>query len=112
MQITLNRLYEGPEFDISFWSAQAITFIFVVLMYCGAVPLMIPVCFIYLILRYWVDKYQVLKFYKKPPRYEANIFDIQMILIWIAIIFHLAFSLWIYTNQQIFPTKVYFESNS
>jgi len=37
---------------------------------------MIPACGIYLVLRYWVDKYQVLKFYKKPPWYESNIFDI------------------------------------
>jgi len=30
----------------------------------------------------------------------------------IGILIHLCFSLWIYTNQNIFPTKVYFKGNS
>lgn len=72
---------------------------------------MLPVCLIYLILRYWVDKYQILKYFRAPPRYEGNIFDIQMILMRIAILFHLGFSLWIYTDQTTFPTKIYYTND-
>lgn len=53
----LDELYVGPEFDIALMTSKVLTFVCLTLVYCGALPLLIPVLTIYLSLKYWIDKY-------------------------------------------------------
>jgi hypothetical protein len=73
LQVTLNKLFEGEEFDISMQTAQALAFLFLTMIYCGGLPLLLPIFTIYLILKYWIEKYKILRIYKKPPRFDEKI---------------------------------------
>jgi len=84
---------------------------FLTLIYCGGLPLLIPVFTIYLFFKYWIEKIKILRTYKKPPRFDAKIHYRVMFIVPFAIFSHILFSWWIYTSQDIFPAGVSIASN-
>lgn len=52
----LNELHLGPVFELETRYAQLLTTIFVCLGYSGGIPLLLPICFLHLLITYWVDK--------------------------------------------------------
>ena len=77
-------------------------FIFVVMVYSGSSPILIPIMGIYLIFRYWTDKYQLLRYCSKPPRFDSNIHDKIMLILPFSLFFHFGFSFWFYGQNEIF----------
>lgn len=47
----------------------------------------------------------MIKLYRAPPQYDDTLFKLVMILMRVALIAHLCFSFWIYTNEEIFNLK-------
>jgi hypothetical protein len=107
----LNRLYEGPKFNISTQYAKHLAFIFTVMLYSCGLPILLPILFVYFVLSFWIDKLMsknvynmiVLRFYKEPPRYSQWIHQAVIRILPLATIFHMALSLWIYGTPEIFP---------
>jgi len=92
-------------------TAQVLAFLFLTFTYCGGLPILLPVFSLYLFFKYWFEKYKMLRVYRKPPRFDAKIHKRTMRIIPIAIFIHLAFSWWVYTNQDIFPYDVGLSTN-
>ena len=73
LQVDMNAYFEGPEFEISTYYAKNLAFLFVCMMYSGGIPILLPILFVYLLLKYWIDKCLVLRFFKAPPKYNIDI---------------------------------------
>lgn len=77
--------------------------IFVTFIYCGGMPTLLAFLLIFLIVTYWVDKIMILRFYKLPPKFSAEIHMRVMAIVPWAIFMHMAFSMWFYGAPDIFP---------
>lgn len=64
-QQSLNKLYTGAQFDGGLVQAQVLTVIGIALLYSSTMPLLYPVCFIFLVFMYWYSKFMLLKYCQK-----------------------------------------------
>ncbi|OMJ87132.1 hypothetical protein SteCoe_11206 [Stentor coeruleus] len=108
-QYELNLLYTGPDFDISTRTAMIFNMIFTCFLYSGGIPLLNCVCFIYLIIIYYTDKFLMLRHFKRPPFYTQEIYIAAFQILPWAVIFHCMVSLFMYGNNEIF--KIYTKEN-
>ena len=91
--------------------AKLLSVILISLFYCGGMPVLLPILFLYVFFQYWTDKFLckspphflVFRVTKRPPQFDAAMNErLFTILPWILLI-HLAFSAWCYTVNDIFP---------
>lgn len=101
-QYELNMLYTGPDFDISTRTAQIFNVIFTCFLYSGGMPLLNCICFIYLIIIYYTDKFLMLRHFKRPPFYTQDIYIAAFQILPWAVVFHCMVSLFMYGNNEIF----------
>lgn len=92
-------------FNPSFRTAQALAFYSIAMTFSGPLPVLIPIVGIYFIAIYWTDKYQILRFYKKPPRFDESVHNLMMRILPLPLLGHILFSVYCYGQEEIFPTK-------
>lgn len=100
------ELYVGPEFEIEIRYSSILNCIFVTLMFSSGIPVLYVFMFAYLLLNYWVDKFLLFKFFRKPPPVSVEINHLFNFMIVFGIIIHLCFGIWVYGNQDVFPAQV------
>ncbi|CAD8057214.1 unnamed protein product [Paramecium sonneborni] len=105
IQRDLNRLSVGPEFNLDLYYANLLNTIFVTLFYCSLIPLMLPLGFLALLMHFLVQKYLLLKYYRKPPSYDEAIHDSVFTLLPYSIIMHILIAIWSYGHPYIFPSS-------
>eukprot|EP00742_Colponemidia_sp_Colp-10_P005016 GILJ01005359.1.p1 GENE.GILJ01005359.1~~GILJ01005359.1.p1 ORF type:complete len:1183 (+),score=192.60 GILJ01005359.1:83-3631(+) len=94
--------YMGPEFLLDSRYAHALNTIFVCLLYSSGMPIMLWVAFLSFMVGFWFDKVWFVRFYKTPPQFDEGIAEaVQKVLPWAAL-FHLAFAVWMFSNNKIF----------
>ena len=94
-------MYVGEEFDLPIRIATILNTLGVVMCYSAALPAMIPIAFINITLSYIVDKFFILKLYKRPPRFQLSLMSSALTLIPLLVVAHLYFSILIYTEKTI-----------
>lgn len=89
---------------MEFRYSQVLTQLFVTLMYGGGLPILYPclICSFFII--YWVDKFTLLRVYQSPPRYNKKLMEATRGWLTVALIIHLVFSFWMFSNSTIFDT--------
>ena len=102
-QHELNQLYIGPELDIAGKTAIALNIIFTCFLYSGGIPLLNIICFVSLFLIYWIEKFLIVNYYRKPPVYSNEINDRLQAIMPYAILLHCGFSLYMYGSEAIWP---------
>ena len=112
LQVDLNKLYEGYDFNLQERYATNLSFIFVCMIYCGPIPLLIPILAIYFIVWFWTDKFILIYFSKKPPSYNISMHVLTMTIMPFAMFLHLCFSIWAYGAPDVFPQDVYSVTDS
>eukprot|EP00753_Platysulcus_tardus_P022558 PLAT9771.1.p1 GENE.PLAT9771.1~~PLAT9771.1.p1 ORF type:complete len:1198 (+),score=594.86 PLAT9771.1:165-3596(+) len=100
-QRDMNKLYRSPPFDISTRYPLVLNTLFVSLMYAGGLPLLLPLGFVSFLISYWIDKYMVLRVYSQPPSYDEKIATLAGNSMPFAALLHLAFSIWMYGNNEV-----------
>ncbi|CAD8150635.1 unnamed protein product [Paramecium pentaurelia] len=105
IQRDLNKLSVGPEFDLDLYYANLLNTIFVTLFYCSLIPLMLPLGFLALLIHFLVQKFLLLKFYRKPPSYDEALHDSVFTLLPYSIIMHILIAIWAYGHPYIFPSS-------
>eukprot|EP00743_Colponemidia_sp_Colp-15_P005010 GILK01005396.1.p1 GENE.GILK01005396.1~~GILK01005396.1.p1 ORF type:complete len:784 (+),score=111.46 GILK01005396.1:81-2432(+) len=95
-QRDLNALFAGPEFDIATRYAQIMNTIFVTMLYCSGLPILLPFAAASLTLVYWADKILFLRVCQRPPAYDEAASSLVLSVLPFAIVFHLAFAIWMY----------------
>jgi hypothetical protein len=72
------------------------------MIYSAGLPLLYFITFIYLTVLYFLDKYYMLKVYRRPPSLDARMDRVARKSLWVLIFLHIIFSIFIYGNADIF----------
>lgn len=100
-QDQMNALYEGPSFDISIRFPLVLNTLFVTMCYCGGVPILLPIASIACFANYYFDKLTIIRLYSVRTTYDEALGKLAQSLMKWALIFHLAFSMWMYGNPAL-----------
>ncbi|CDW73565.1 trna methyltransferase [Stylonychia lemnae] len=112
-----HKVCKGMKINMSSKLAQICQFLGTIFVFSGAYPglfLMIP---IYLGCFYAIEKFLcniniqyslfiVLKCYRIPPKYEITLLQRALNLLLFSLFFHMAFTLWVFSEPLIFPKNV------
>jgi len=94
-------VYTGPEIDLQVRYACSLNLIFLVLMYSSGMPVLwlcLPVSFT---VSFFIDKVLFVRFFKSPPAYNHKLADMAQSLYQYAVIIHLGFGFWMFSNTEI-----------
>jgi RNA recognition motif-containing protein len=103
IQGDLNQMMIGPEFAIEVHTAINLNIVFTCFLYSSGMPILNFICFFALLIRYWVEKWLVLRFFKKPPIYKEEINNKALNILPFAGMLHCLFGLYMYGSDDIFP---------
>jgi len=104
-QRELNDAFLGPDFDISLRYAQIIATIFVCMMYSAGMPMLNVICFLSMLIFYWVDKLMFLRLWRTPPYYSARLGKAATSLLDYAALVHVGMAIWMLGNDEIFSSE-------
>jgi hypothetical protein len=120
VQADYEQVYTGPEFLIEVRYSQIISTVFIMMIYSSGIPALYIVGFVQFFLMYWVDKFLckissyltiiVIRVYKTPPRYGMELSDIARKVIVYAMVIHLCFGFYMFSNSAIFTYESDFKS--
>lgn len=103
-QDELNMMHMGPDFILSRRYAQVLADMTVCLLFTSGIPILAAIAAFNFYVSYWIDKFMLLRFYRTPPRFNAEIGKLATRLIPLAIIGHLLVAIWMYGSTQILST--------
>lgn len=92
---------QGPEFELSFRFSSIFATMFTVMMYSTKIPILYPIMFCTLFVRYWIDKYLFTNYYSIPPWYSIQLQQSFTIKMSIAAMIHLIQSYYTFQNFSI-----------
>ena len=98
----LNTLYDGGEFELPLRLATVLNTMAMTLIFCGGMPILIPICALAMTVSYWVDKYFILRLYHRPPNFDNTLIDNVKYLMPLFVVIHLLFSFWMYSDDSVF----------
>lgn len=101
-QRDLDEQMIGPYADYSLRYAQLFNILFVTFCFASGLPIMLFIAVSSFIGSYWSDKILFLRYFRLPPRFNANIQKIMSNLMPLALIIHLGFGVWQYSNTTYF----------
>lgn len=105
-QEQMNKLYEGPPFDISLRFPLVLNTLFVTLFYCGGLPILLPIAAVACFANYMFDKLTIIRLYSVKTTYDEALGKTALGLLPWALFFHLCFSTWMYGNREILETEL------
>jgi RNA recognition motif-containing protein len=112
IQGDLNQMMIGPEFTIEVHTAVNLNIVFTCFLYSSGMPIMNFICFFALLIRYWVEKWLVLRYYRKPPIYKEEINNRALSILPFAGMLHCLFGLYMYGTEDIFPKGYHLNSDN
>lgn len=109
-QDELNRSAVGPEFEFAFNYAQLLSTFFVCFTFSTGIPLLYLIGAGNFFVAYFVEKYLFIHLYRIPPHFSNNVGKRATALIPYALVLHLAISMWVLSNPELFEDNQ--DSNS
>jgi len=103
-QRSLNKKVEGPEFEISTRFPMILNTLAVTMVFSSALPILLPIAFVACQLFYHVDKLLLLRFFKKPPAYDAKLASGTVHILPFILLVHCAFGTWVYSVPEVFQS--------
>ena len=82
--------------------AQILMVIFIMLMYSGGMPLLNVLCFFAMLVIYWTEKLLILRYYRRPPHYNDNLYMSAIRKMYVALVVHALISAYMYGSPDIF----------
>ncbi|KRX00622.1 hypothetical protein PPERSA_00849 [Pseudocohnilembus persalinus] len=99
----MKKILSPKPFDLAYAYSSVLNTIFVTLLYSSGMPIMIPIGAISLLIQYWSFKQSILRYKRKPPEVDTSLHDSVLTILPFSILFHLAFALFVYSEQSILP---------
>lgn len=65
----------GSSFDIANRITTVLLFVIITLTFSGGMPILYLISAVFFLITYWMDKYLLVSFYRKPANYSINIFE-------------------------------------
>jgi hypothetical protein len=101
MQKDLNAIYTGPRFDVTNRYPAILVMLFFSMTYSSGLPVMLVFALMAFSLSYVVDRYLLLRFYKRPPQRDERLQRKVVDFLPYALLLHLSFAVWMFGNPQI-----------
>ena len=102
LQEDYEEMYSGDEFLFEVRYAQILSAFFITMMFSAGIPSLYLVLIIQMVVLYWLDKRNFLTFMKKPPRYGIELSEMTRKLFQWALLVHLLFAFFMFSNVHIF----------
>ncbi|KDO25312.1 hypothetical protein SPRG_09142 [Saprolegnia parasitica CBS 223.65] len=99
-QKQMNDLFAGPAFDISLRYPLVLNTVFVTMMYCGGIPVLLPVAALACLVMHLLDKLTIMKLYSVRTAYDEALGELSQAMLPFALLLHLGFSTWMYGNSM------------
>jgi len=93
----LEDLFTRDRFEIETRYAVLLNFLFVAVIYSGGMPIMLLLASLNFGISYFMDKYALIKIFKRPARYDSQLARMLVELLPLAIFMQLAFSAYTYS---------------
>ena len=71
-QRQLNSLFEGPQFDMATRLGYVLNTCACTLFFSSGLPILVPMAMVSFLVSFCVDKYMILRYYKKPPQTKST----------------------------------------
>merc|ERR1719163_2028809 len=68
-------------------------------------PILLPIAVAAFFITYWIDKFMLLRVYKRPIRFDQKMASKATGLLPWAVLLHLSFGMWMFGNGNIFPSS-------
>jgi len=105
LQSDLQAIYEGPEVDGHYVYAQFYTAIWAILSYSSSMPILYPIGALNFLFLHYVYKCLLIKYYRKTESFNQDLAIKSMSYFKIAVVQHLIFGAYMYSNSNILSTK-------
>jgi len=105
LETDLENLYTGSEIQAFYVYAQYFTALWAIMSYSGGLPALYPVGCLNFFILYWAYKILLLKHYKKTTAFDAQLPILSMNKFRVALVLHIAFSLFMFSNSNILSAK-------
>jgi len=106
LQQDLNEIYEGYDFTLWDRYSYILTIVFFVVTFSPGLPILMPLGAAFCFVIYWIDKWLLLRFYKKPPAFTCKINTKAFEILPYAILCHAIIALFVYTSPDIYPQEI------
>ena len=103
-QQAMDKLYARPEFSLTTRFSMVMNTTFVTLLFCSGLPILVPIAGATFALTYFIDKALILKFYRRPPRYDESLVRTFIASLPWALAFHLIFAMVAYSASEVFAS--------
>lgn len=100
-QSQLDELFVGARFATPPRYPLVITMVVVSYTYSGGLPLLLPLAAVGFMMQYAVDKWMLLKFYRKPAAYDSSMTMLLLEILPWTVLLHLGFSVWQFSSGSI-----------
>ena len=97
-QAQLDELFVGARFHTPPRYPLVITMVVVSLVYSAGLPMLLPLAAFGFILQYAVDKWMLLRFYRKPPAYDEGMTRLLLTIMPWATLIHFGFATWQFSS--------------
>ncbi|RQM24329.1 hypothetical protein B5M09_001604 [Aphanomyces astaci] len=105
-QKQLDEVYAGPPFDISLRYPLVLNTVFVTMMYCGGIPILLPIAAASCLITYSCDKVTLMRLYSIRTAYDEALGQLALSMLPFALLIHLGFSTWMYGNNQFLKSNL------
>ncbi|OQR84545.1 transmembrane protein [Achlya hypogyna] len=105
-QKQMNELFAGPPFDISLRYPLVLNTVFVTMMYCGGIPILLPVASLSCLVMHQLDKLTIMRLYSVRTAYDEALGQLSLAMLPLALLLHLAFSTWMYGNDHFLQSNL------
>jgi hypothetical protein len=100
-QAQMNKLYAGPEFDISIRYPMVLNSLFVTMVFCGGMPVLLFIASLTVFGTYWFDKLSIIHLYSVKTAYDEEMGETALAVLPWTLALHLSISTWMYGNQDL-----------
>ncbi|CAM9587159.1 unnamed protein product [Chrysoparadoxa australica] len=110
-QQELNEQWIGPSFDLSTRVPFVLNTLGITIIFCPALPLVLPIALLFFVWTYFMDKWMILYFYRKPPQYDIKLIKrVTRLMPYMALI-HCLFAIWTFAEGSIFQSSTVYDAS-
>merc|ERR1712118_479480 len=103
-QTALNTVFTNPDFNLALRAAQTMNVIFLIIMYSAGMPILNLIGAGYCFFSFWIDKWVLLRYAKKPPQYNDMLVRKALKMMPYAVLLHMGIGCWTFANNLLFPS--------
>lgn len=104
-QRQLNSWFEGPEFDIATRLGYVLNTCACTILFSSGLPLLMPMALVSFFVSFWVDKYMLLRYYKRPMAMKSVTITDAVKSLSFAIFIHFALAIFTLGDSTLFVSN-------